>query len=262
LEIGVSTACFYPALTEETLPVIARLGVRLVEVFLNAPSEADETFCQALKFRADQLGLEIRSVHTFSGAYEYVNLFSQYPRRRECALMEYRHMARAARILGARYITFHGDRKNQPQPASMEMYCDSVKRVMDLCREQGVELTQENVSWCRSSELEFLRELDRQLGPCGLRYTLDVKQARRAGHSWEEYADIMGKRLANLHLSDARQGVSCLVPGMGTVDFTRLAKWLHQIQYQGDALVEVYRDNFTTEEQFVQGVEFLRINMQ
>lgn len=262
MKIGISTACFYPTLTEDTLPVIAELGADNMEVFLNAPAEAEEEYCRQLRATADRFGLQVVSLHPYCGAYEYFNLFSLYERRREYALEEYRKMTVAAHILGAKYITFHGDRRNLPKNASMEMYCDSLKHIMDMAAEQGVELAQENVSWCRSSEPEFLREVDRNLGPYGLRYTLDIKQARRAGHSWQTYLDIMGSRLVNLHLSDGDDNHSCLIPGEGNIDFCQLNQALKGIGYQGGTLLEVYRENYRRTDELKKGMEYLRINMK
>ena len=39
---GISTACFYPELTERGLSYIAGLGAQAAEVFFNAASELDD----------------------------------------------------------------------------------------------------------------------------------------------------------------------------------------------------------------------------
>lgn len=50
-------------------------------------------------------------------------------------------------------------------------------------------VAQENVAWCRSSDPAYLKLLFQNIPE--LRYTLDIKQAHRAGHSWREYFEVV-----------------------------------------------------------------------
>lgn len=244
MEIGVSSACFYPMQTEQTLELLAAGGFRHIEIFLNAECEAEEYFCKEMRQRADALGLQVISVHPYCGAYEYINLFSYYPRRREDGLEDYRRIARAGEILGAKYITFHGDRLNSPAPADAERYCSVLSAIIGIVQQHGLLLAQENVSWCTSSKLDFLRQVDERLRPQGLHYTLDVKQALRAGNVWQDYERIMRGRIVNVHISDNDRVDTCLLPGAGEMDFAQFFRTMQQHGYQGDYLIEVYRRNF------------------
>lgn len=244
MEVGVSSACFYPMQTEQTLELLAAGGFHHIEIFFNAACELKENFCKEMRKRADALGLQVISVHPHCGAYEYINLFSYYARRREDGLEDYRHIAQAGEILGAKYITFHGDRLNSPVPADAERYCSALSGIMGIAQQHGLLLAQENVSWCSSSKLEFLRQVDERLRPHGLHYTLDVKQALRAGHRWQDYERIMRGRIVNVHISDSSAQDNCLLPGMGEMDFAQFFRTMRQHGYQGDYLIEVYQRNF------------------
>lgn len=257
MEIGASSACFYPMQTEQTLELLAAAGFRHIEIFFNAACEVEEDFCREMRARADALGLSVVSVHPYCGAYEYVNLFSFYERRREDGLKDYQRIARAGEILGAKYITFHGDRLNSPIPADVERYCSTQARIIGIAQQHGLLLAQENVAWCTSSKLEFLRRVDEQLRPEGLHYTLDVKQALRAGHVWQDYERIMRGRIVNVHISDNNPEESCLLPGRGEMDFVEFFRTMHQHGYQGDYLIEVYQRNFEYPAQLADGRRYL-----
>lgn len=262
MEIGASSACFYPMQTEQTLELLAAAGVHHIEIFFNAACEAEEDFCRQMRARADALGLQVISVHPYCGAYEYINLFSFYERRREDGLKDYQRIARAGEILGAKYITFHGDRLNSPVPADPERYCSALAKIIGIAQQHGLLLAQENVCWCTSSQLDFLRQVDERLRSLGLYYTLDVKQALRAGNVWQDYERIMRGRIVNVHISDNSQEDSCLLPGKGEMDFVEFFRTMHRNGYQGDYLIEVYRRNFENPSQLREAKQYLQACLQ
>ena len=53
---GLSTACFYPELTERGLMFAASIGAQAAEVFFNAPSELTDSFVRELRRIADGSG--------------------------------------------------------------------------------------------------------------------------------------------------------------------------------------------------------------
>ena len=57
MEIGASTACFYPLETEKALQRVCDLGFKATEVFMNSPCELEEGFVKNLKSIADNLSL-------------------------------------------------------------------------------------------------------------------------------------------------------------------------------------------------------------
>ena len=44
MKAGVSTACLYPMQTEEALETLAKMGIKTLEIFFNAPSELSKPF--------------------------------------------------------------------------------------------------------------------------------------------------------------------------------------------------------------------------
>lgn len=49
MSVGISTACFYPAATEEALHCVAEAGTKVTEVFFNSPSNWSRIFSAAFR---------------------------------------------------------------------------------------------------------------------------------------------------------------------------------------------------------------------
>ena len=81
MSVGISTACFYPAATEEALRCVAEAGAKVTEVFFNSPSELEPDFLRRISSIASDSGIRIRSIHPFTSFAEGYILFSQYERR-------------------------------------------------------------------------------------------------------------------------------------------------------------------------------------
>lgn len=250
MQIGISTASFYPLLLEEGITLAAQMGFCKLELFLNAESEYAPAFCDERRRQMEDLGVQAQSVHPFTSSIEGHLLFSDYPRRTQDALDQYRYYMEAAARLGARYFTFHGETlraRGLPPSSPDAMRFDTYAALCEIGEEFGVVFTQENVSWCRSADPVFLRLLYENVPK--LRFTLDTKQALRAGHSWRDYVDTVGDRIVNLHISDYNSESDCLLPGRGILQFEDLFQRMKQHGYTGNAIVEVYRTAFQQPEE-------------
>lgn len=258
MRVGISTACFYPQPLEEILPVLAGLGVRAVEIFFNTESEFQPRFYARLGAQAKSLGLDVVSVHPYTSLMEGMLLFSDYKRRTEDGMEQYRRYLECAAALGARFLTFHGEREmgQQDTPARWAQKCENYHRLCNLASSCGVTLAQENVAWCRSRDPAFVAALYRDVPE--LRYTLDIKQAFRAGKNWRDFLDVMGSRLVNVHINDFAAGQSCLLPGAGSMDYASFFSALRGVGYDGHTLIEVYRSNFAGVEEMARAVRLLR----
>ncbi|MGN1030144.1 MAG: sugar phosphate isomerase/epimerase family protein [Butyricicoccaceae bacterium] len=246
MKLGISTACFYPTPIEKGIEIIAELGFKNIEVFVNAQSEYREPFCSAYRQRLEALGLNVLSLHPFSSGVEGLYLFSDYERRVDDTLDDYERYCACAAQWGARMLTFHGERNI---PLGLPRVQDNWERRFEiyhrLCERAarwGITIAQENVAWCKSREPAFLRRLYENLPE--LRFTLDLKQAERAGHDWNEYIDAVGDRIVNLHISDHSPEKDCMLPGAGTVRFDELFARMNSLGYDGAALIEVYDRDF------------------
>ncbi len=257
MRIGISTACLYPGKLEEALDVLADLGVGLIEVFFNTESEFEKSFYMELGRKTEKRGIEVVSVHPYTSLIEGLLFFSEYGRRTEDGLKQYGRYFACAAYLGARYFTFHGERELgfKDTPERWKRKCESYHKLCALAESKSITLAQENVNWCRSREPDFIRALCRDVPE--LRYTLDVKQARRAGRSWKEFIEIEKGKLVNIHISDYTEKESCVLPGKGELDYSGFFSELKNAGYGGDALVEVYRSDYREPEELETAKEHL-----
>lgn len=250
MEIGVSTASYFNKMqTEDAVTDIAAHGVPLCEIFLNSFCEYQPSFIQLLKSRLENTPLSVYSVHPMGTQFE-PQLFSLHSRQRDDAWKLYEQVLQGAQAIGAGHYVMHG-------PASMSgaarhiglervspIFCD----LADMARGYGVQLTLENVSWCIYRDPDFAARLVDRIGTEKLKFTLDVKQAIRAGHRPEAFIDAVGGQMVNLHLCDAvtqEDGAFQLaMPGAGNVDFASIRDRLREKGYAGPAFMEVYSDMF------------------
>ena len=171
---GLSTACFYPELTERGLMFAASIGAQAAEVFFNAPSELTDSFVRELRRIADGSGTRILSVHPFTSGLEPLLFFSGY-RRRFCDGVElYKRYFHAANLLGANLLVLHGDRRISQKPRSA--YFDAFGELAGEGRAMGVTVAQENVPRCASYCPDFFRDMRQYLPDA--RFVLDIKQFR------------------------------------------------------------------------------------
>lgn len=249
MQIGMSTACLYPMSLEETIPVIASMGVRIIEVFVNAEGEFSKSFAEEIKSRTDYFGIEISSVHPYTSLMEGFMLFSDYERRTREALLQYQRYFEYASFLGAKYLTFHGesDMGQVITQTQMEQRIRVYEALCSIAAACGITFTQENVAWCKSGKPAFLKLLVERVPQ--LRYTLDIKQAYRAGEDYQSFVATLGNRIANVHINDYNAKESCLLPGEGQMDYEAFFAALQTVGYEGNALIEVYRRNFGRMEQ-------------
>lgn len=258
MKAGVSTASFFPLETEFTLDELHKMGVKDIEVFLEAESETTPDFCKLLKDKIKAYGMNVVSVHAFCAAFEPF-LFSEYKRRSGDALNTFIKYCKAMEYLDAEYYTFHGTR-NDPLKAgfSYREYCMVFSSLASIARECGGLLSWENVSWCHSGNSEFLKNCMQYLDKKVFGFTFDFKQALRAGNLPEIYLDIMKDNLVNVHISDYDDFSPCTLPGTGKRDFFQVISMLDGYKYDGALLIEVYNDCYRNYGQIGKSYEFIK----
>jgi len=245
MDIGISTAIFYPeVLTEEAVKILSEQGFRTGEVFANSFYEFSKDYAYELREITDKYDFKVNSVHTVSSAFEPY-LFDAYERRRDDFFKIYLDFVRFAEILGAKVYTFHGLVKRPHRNMRFKDIVYIYDKMVYEGLSHGISLAQENVSWCLSGDLEYLKRLkDSVREP--LKYTLDIKQSIKAGQSPYDYLDVYGEDLMNLHLNDNDLLNPCLLPGKGTFDFKELFTRVGETGYAGPGIIEVYKDNYQT----------------
>lgn len=243
MQIGISSACFYPKVeTENSIPLMKKLGFELGEIFLNSPSEYEYDFVQKIYEQGLKHNFKINSVHAFCAPFEPF-LFDRYERRRKDMLHYFKAMCRTCKQLQANSYTFHGMRNIEFRGLDMDFIIDIYNELTYIAAETGIKLAQENVSWCMSSDVDFLTMIKEKC-KYPLFFTLDLKQAYKANKFPIDYINIMGKELVNLHINDRDKENVCLLPGHGDIDYNILGKELSGIGYKGNAIIEVYNENF------------------
>jgi sugar phosphate isomerase/epimerase len=256
MNIGLSSASFYPEVnTEDSIKLMTEIGFNSGEIFLNTPSEYEEDFINRLIEETQKYNFKVYSIHSCSSQYEPF-IFDKYKRRRDDMLKYYRKLCRAAKLLGANCYTFHGMRFDNFNKMDKNFIADVYNELTYISMEEGIKLAQENVSWCMSANLEFIKFLNESV-KYPLYYTLDIKQAYKAFIEPEKYIEVMGRNIANFHVNDRDEKHICMLPGEGTVDYKKIVSKLEGMEYDGMAIIEVYRENYTNYVELCEARSFL-----
>jgi sugar phosphate isomerase/epimerase len=242
MKTGISTACFYPHInTEDTLEIIEELGFDMCETFLESDCEITYDYACRLNERAEKTGIKVYSVHAFAASFEPF-LFDLYPRRRHEMEKRFKDVCKAANILGAKCYTFHGLRKNGAF-LDIKKVSEGMDNLCKISAEYNVKIAWENVAWCNTRDPEFIKNVLEGMKE-DIYFTLDIKQAIRSGRSPMEYLDVYQNKILNLHINDADQKHSCLLPGQGTVNLKEIIGKVESLNKDVPYIIEVYNDNF------------------
>ncbi len=257
MEIGISTASYFNRLQGEDAVVdIAAHGVGICEVFLNSFCEYEPQFIDLLYQRIQGTGLRVFSVHPMSTQFEPM-MFSAHSRQRKDAWKLFELVLQGAQKLGATHYVMHGpaNLSGGAKNLGMERIAPIFREMIQLAYSYGVTLTLENVSWCLFRLPEYGVALQDAVGG-GLKFTLDIKQAFRAGEKPEAFIAAVGDDIVNVHLCDvmwdSEGKYSLTMPGQGQVDFHSIADALSAHGYDGPAFIEVYGDMYSQTEELYQ----------
>jgi len=259
LLLGLSTAAFYGKWeTEEAAARIAELPLDCAEVFFQSDSETEMEFAALVK---EKLGpVSCTSVHPLGG---YENYMAGRPARQvRDAFDHFRCILDAGAALGAKTFVYHG--RNTPQLSPLPWNLNwNVEALVPMCAEaeaRGMVIGWENVYWCQLTEPQRVLEARDALPQ--VRFTLDIKQAMRAGFDPIAFVHAMGNRLCNVHVCDWREdGMLCL-PGEGGFDFDALFAALREVEYEGPVIMEPYSKLIGSDEALERSIAFMREKMK
>ena len=256
MKFGISSACFYPENTENAVKFLADNKIPNIEIFFNSPSELQLDYLKELK---DILGTtNVVSVHPFTSIYEPYLFFSEYERRFYDGLKIYESYFKAAQFLGAKYVILHGSLKQTN--ITNEEYFKRFEKIDSLAKNYGVRLLQENVAPFKSSSSEFISDMKQYIPD--VQFVLDTKQCVRANEDILNMANVMGKNIAHVHISDHTENCDCLIPSFGEYDFSPLFSTLENLKYDGVVLIEVYKNNYTDKNELLTGYQKLISDFQ
>ncbi len=241
MRVGVSTACLYPDLLEDSLLKLMVSGVNHVEIFANTDSEVEKKFVFGMADTLKRYNATCKSLHPYTCAMEPMMFFSGYKRRVDDVLEYYKRYFEAMNILGAEVFVFHGNKAVLQTPD--ELYFEVFSRLVGVGKEFGVTVAQENVSRCQSSTLKFQKAMCKALGE-DAKFVLDTKQAIRSDENPFETVRELGRHIVHVHLSDYGKKGDCLPIGDGEFDIKRFLTLLENVGYDGSVMLELYRHNF------------------
>jgi sugar phosphate isomerase/epimerase len=241
MQIGISSSCLYPLLTEESLKTVGELGAKTAEIFFNSFSELKKPLITELKNIKDHYGINVRSIHPFTSAYEAVLFFGGYGRRLSDGIDFYKNYFEAANELGAEMVVLHGGRNYLT--TTPEEYAQSFIPLHEAALSEGVSIAHENVHNHHCGNAEFMKAVSDLVGD-SFRMVLDIKQCRRSVESEYDFIDLLGDRICQVHISDCKGDKDCLAPGVGEYDFKKLFSALQAVGYDKTAIIELYRHNY------------------
>lgn len=245
MQIGFSSASFYPLIpTEQSLGTLNTMGFKVAELFLNSFSEYEVDFINILEEEINKSNITINSIHAFSSSFEPY-IFDAYERRRKDMINIFKKVCKAARLLNCNIYNFHGMRKMDINNINKKLVLDIYNELCYTASENQVYLSQENVCWCMSADLDFMNFLKQEL-KYPIKFTLDLKQAYKAGIDPINYLNVMGNDLVNFHINDKDKANPCLLPGKGEIDYKIIFRELKKNNYRGNAIIEIYKENFNT----------------
>lgn len=242
MQCGISTACFYPQDTLESLCTVCGTGVGITEIFLNTFSELEPDSVERLRDILNAFGTSARSLHPCSSMLETFFFASEYHGRLADGLRLYRRYFEICRLLGIPRVVFHGDYMQTPYP--FEKHCENYVLLRRAAQGYGVEFCQENVVRCKCGRPEFIRRM-REYTDDAVSFVLDVKQQRRAGVPLWEMMDAMQGKISHIHLSGETPQNDCVTPDETNFPLDAFLRRLVRDGFAGDMVIELYRGGFS-----------------
>lgn len=256
MAIGISTACFYPRTTEESLIETGKLGAECVEIFINSPRELDADYIEQFKNIQKTYGMRVKSFHTYASFTESYYFFSSYERRFTDSLEDYKRYFYGMATLGAQLLVMHGAKI--PGSIPDEQVFERYHTLYTLGAREGISLCQENVVHYRSESPEYLSRMRDALGT-DFKMVLDIKQARRTGIDPYVFVARFSDSIVHVHISDYTDTRDCVVPlcDGAKFDFQHFFSVMREKGYQGDYMLELYENGYDSPAQIAAARDML-----
>lgn len=243
MDIGLSSACFYPLETEKSVIRAGETGAKKIELFMNADSEFQPEYLKEIARICDSYKMQIVSVHTMGSFTESYHLFSSYKRRFfEAKETSFKRHFDVMHTLGAEILVMHGIKK--PGSISDEEYFERFGELILMGKAEGLKVCQENVVYYRSESPDLLLRMGEYIGD-DFNMVFDIKQSVRTGIDPFFFAERLHKYIRHIHISDHNSEKDCLVPCKnGTFDFKGFFDLMKGCDYKGDYIIELYENGY------------------
>lgn len=257
MDIGLSSACFYPLETEKSIVRACEAGAKTIEIFMNAHSEFEPEFVRNMAEICKSYGVRVASVHTMGSFTESYHLFSSYKRRfyesKDTAFK--RHM-QVMHTLGAEILVMHGIKK--PGSIPDEEYFERFGELTLMGKAEGLKICQENVVHYRSESPDFLASMGEHIGD-DFNMVFDIKQSIRTGIDPFEFASKLHKYIRHIHISDHNAQMDCMVPLRdGVFDFKKFFSLMKSYDYKGDYILELYDYGYNSDAELTNALAGLK----
>ncbi len=257
MRCGISTSCFFPKDTLQSLHQVIDTGSPITEIFFNTFSEIEDDYVNELYNCVQSSGIEVVSFHPFSSMLDGFFFASPYEQRFYDGEALYRRYFEICQKFGAKKLVFHGDHEHSFYPITSEKYIEQIRKISALGRTYGVTLCYENVFYCRLGSPKTVLEMKPLLQEAAA-FTLDIKQVvRRKEAEVEDMLQAMGNKIRHVHISDHTKNQDCILPGCGDFNFKNLIYRLKKMGYEGDLIIELYRDGFEDAQQLAQARRYI-----
>ena len=237
--VSVSSMFLWDLDPDGIAEVVARAGLEGVELWAETPWywEGGRQEEQAEKIRRALRGLKI----TLHAPVMDLNPSSYNDLVCRATMEESLRAIDLAGFFGADLVTIHPGRRTAKRPAreaEREKLCRYLEACLEEAEEKGIPLALENLEplpWNICAEPE---EMGRFLDEFPLlRMTLDISHAVPPISRAVDFAETLGDRIQNVHVSATRDGTRHLPSGDGSVDEVLVA--LREIGYDGPLTLEL-----------------------
>ncbi len=254
VKVGMSTASAYPESTARAFSRAAELGYDGVEVMVQTePVSQDPAALAALM---DDFGIPVLSVHS-PCLLVTARVWSSDP------LVKLARSIDMAERLGATTVVVHPPFLWQRAAAA-----NFTAAVAELQQRTDVRIAVENMFpvKVRGTEVNSYRPHWNPVSAGHRWFTLDLSHTATSGTDALELADLMGGRLAHLHLADGSGSAKDehLVPGRGGQPCAEILERLARNGFDGSIVLEIStrgRDDDAREADLAEALTFARLNL-
>ncbi len=247
MNTGISTACFFPMLTEKALEELLKKGTKTLEIFFNSPCESNKEFMLSLMPMINHYKARIVSLHPCTSAFETLSFFGKYERRFYDSIESYKRLFEVCNLLDSDILVFHGAKKKFH--IEEELYFERFQKLCQEGKKAGVNICQENVEGFSCGDADFMSRLLKQLPDT--KTVFDVKQCVRNNLDPFYMLDVMGKSVYHVHLSDHDKQNVCMLPGRGSFDFKKFFLRLKSLEFDKNVIIELYSNNFDSGDELI-----------
>lgn len=244
LRLGSATYSYLWSISlEDAIAEIARLGFRAIEIMATPPHawprDLDPERRSRLRHLCRDLGLTIEALNP---TFLDLNLASTNPGIREEATRQICETIELAGDLGARMVVVAAGQRHPLIAPSADWFWnitrEGVTRCLEVCTKRRVYFALEN-AWTVVDRAQQMAQLMREIDHPWLGICYDVANAAMVQSPYDGLY-VVADRLIHVHLSDTDFRAWGHNPvGSGIVDFSRVARILREIGYNGTSILEL-----------------------